>query len=64
MPTMKAAIIAALCLPVFFAESAVYAQSDKAPSASAFIGGTLIECRQRGCDPPRREIEEAGPRIW
>jgi hypothetical protein len=43
MPMRKAPIIAAVCLPVSLAESAEYAQSDKAPPANAFIGCRLID---------------------
>lgn len=68
---MKTAIIAALGLLLYFAESTVYAQSDKARPAIALIGGTLIDLSKSGHsthDIPNAvvllrngKIEAAGP---
>jgi hypothetical protein len=45
---MKTATVAALALLVSFAESAVYAQTDKAQPAIALLGGTLIDVSNSG----------------
>jgi hypothetical protein len=68
---MKTAFVAALALLVSFAESNVYARSDKALPAIALVGGTLIDVSNSGRgthDIPNAvvvlrggKIEAAGP---
>jgi hypothetical protein len=68
---MKKAIVAALCLLFSLAESTAHAQNDKAPTAIALVGGTLIDVSNSGHsrhDIPNAvvvlgdgKIEAAGP---
>lgn len=45
---MKTAIISALCVLWFFAESTVYAQSEKSHPAIVLVGGTLVDVSNSG----------------